>query len=294
MVLLVPEPEVSDTSAFNGGCKYNEAPTGWEPGNGLPTRVRELFLALGGNIRDIPLKEMINVNTAHDEDGPLEIVTKFPTKSLPGGSLPILKAHAKFGKRVEPVMEYLFKRGDFYFYDEYAGRFWWSPDAPDMVIIPFFHYDRVVGWLGRHIRGTGPSRFKQAASSDYLFNQHYLKTHPDKHILVMESPMSAVPLHGVATRSNRFSEKQVNLFRAYRKEPILIPDYKGEEWQAYLKVASREGWWVSTPNWKYKDVGEAMQNLGCLPVVKMLMESKTKDYKMAETIIKKNVMVMEA
>lgn len=57
-------------------------------------------------------------------------------------------------------------------------------------------------------------------------------------------------------------------------------------------TAIEETWPISAPNWKYKDVGEAMKDLGCLPVVKIIMETKTRDYKLAENTIKKNIMAM--
>ncbi len=276
---------------YNGGCEYNETPTGWEPGNGLGGRVGRLFGLLGGNFKEVPLRERFNQNHSREESA--EIATHFPNIHLPGGSLPLLTALERFGDKVAPVVQYMYERGDFYLYEDYDKRFWWSPEMPTKVIIPFFHQDKkVVGYLGRDIYKSGPDRFVQKGPPDYLFNQHYLKSHDENHILVMESPMSAIPLNGLGTRANRLTKKQINLLRLSRKIPVLIPDYKGDEWQSYLHTAIEEAWPIAAPNWKYKDVGAAMKELGCLCVTKIIMETKTRDYKLAEATIKKNIMMM--
>jgi len=250
-----------------------------------------LYFLLGGSLRAIPLKEQIVSNTERIDS--VEITTKFDSVTLPGGSFPLMTALEKFGQRVVPVVEYLFSRGDFYLYPDYESRFWWSPEMPTKLIIPFFHHDRVVGYMGRDIRvkGADPGRFVQTAASDYLFDQHRIRTLGGKYVFVMESPMSAIPLSGTATRANRLTAKQINFLKVSDKTPILIPDYKGEEWKPYLNLAEQEQWPVSTPNWPYKDVGEAMQEMGCLKVATILMNSMTLNYKMAELVIKKNVMV---
>ena len=276
---------------YNAGCTFNEQPTGWEPGNGLVGRVATLFRLLGCSIKAIPLKERMVTNVERQDS--VEVATKFSTRDLPGGSMPIMKALEKFGDRAAPAVEYLFSRGDFYLYPDYENRFWWSVTIPDFVLIPFFHHDRVVGYMGRSIRKgvDGTKRFIQSAEKEYLFDQHRIKN-MSKHVLVMESPMSAIPLGGVASRSNRLSPKQVNLLKVSDKIPVLIPDYKGEEWKPYLNVAEQEGWPIATPNWKYKDVGAAMQDMGCANALMVLMESMTVNYKMAEIVIKKNIMVV--
>lgn len=229
------------------------------------------------------MSERINQNQTQEEAG---AVTSFPQIGLPGPSFPLMLALDRFGDKVAPVVSYLYGRGDFYLYEDHESRFWWSSDHPTKLLMPFFHYrGNVVGYLMRDIYQTGPQRFQQKSAPDYLFNQHLLRSLPGNHVLVMESPMSAIPLKGLATRSARITSKQRALLKSSGKKPILIPDYHENDWESYLNVAEEENWLVSAPLWTYKDIGEAMQDMGCLCALKIIMEEATVDYGRAKNKI---------
>lgn len=274
---------------FNGGCEFNLQPTGWEPGNGLTGRVRHLYELLGGDIRRIPLKERFRQNdNVYDRNGnlvgqekPLEVVTKFSEVDLPEDSL-ILEQAMEEDDRAVAVAEWLNKRSPLFMETEFP--FVWSSKHPDHLIVPYIHHGtRVVGYLGRHIKKTsGGERFIQKAPANYMFQQHLLMEAPGPYVFVVESPLDAILLQGVATRDNRLSEKQINLLNLSGKKPILIPDQKvKEEAGPYIKAAEENGWSVSVPEWKFKDPGEAITQNGLLWTIEAITSSKTKNYKIA-------------
>jgi hypothetical protein len=272
-------------SCYNGGCDYNTRPTGWEEGNGLGGRVKQLFEMLGGDVRRLPAKDLLRKGKAvYDKSGAmvgrekrLEIASRFPPVVLPKGSV-LLEEAAETNADAEEVLGYLFERSPLYLNDEFP--FLWTPRYPQHLIIPFMHFDgKVVGYLGRHInKADGADRFIQRAPADYMFNQHLLSGGENKYTFVMESPMDAILLRGVATRSNRITERQINLLKVSNKEPILIPDQMGDESISYYQTAKEHGWKIAVPEWPFKDAGEAIQKMGLLSTIETLTTSMTTNY----------------
>lgn len=271
---------------FNGGCEYHDQPTGWEPGNGLVGRVRHLFELLGGNIHNIPMRELLIQNrNLYDKNGNvigqaehLEVTRKFPDCDLPRDT-DLLVTWAEQEEEARDVLDYLDQRGEFY---KDAYPFLWSPARPKYLIIPYMHYnDQIVGYLGRHIEKTsGADRFIQRAPEDYLFNQHELTYMNHSHVFVMEAPLDAIALRGLATRGSKFTQKQINLLKISGKTPVLIPDRQGKEWKNYLDVAEEQEWPIAIPDWgdDIKDPGEAVQQNGLLYTVEQLMDERTQNY----------------
>ena len=270
----------------NGGCEFNDQPTGWEPGNGFGGRPRRLFELLGGNVRDIPLKELMRKQRfTYDEQGnivgqekDLEVSWKFSDQEMPKGSKLLVEA-AQDDERAMAVAEYLLGRGEFYL-DEYP--FMWSSLHPQHLLIPYLHYqDQIVGYLGRNIVSTSADdRFIQRSPSDFMFNQYLISQISTPYLLVVESPMDAIALRCVATRGSHLTEKQVNLLTLSGKRPVLIPDRRKGEWEGYLEVAEEHGWHVSTPSWgsNIKDPGESVRRNGRLFTVQTLMDAMTTNY----------------
>lgn len=224
----------------------------------------------------------------------LEVKHSFPSLELPPRSVPLLTAFDQ-DRRSQPVAEYLYRRGEFYFYPEYAERFWWSSYYPDHLLIPFWHYQkRIVGYLGRNIYvQSGRDRFIQKGASDYVFDQHRIKDIPGQHLLVFESPMTAMVMQGVAIRNSRPTPRQVNLLRSCQKKPIMIPDFRGEEWKPFLACAEENEFAISVPEWNYKDAGEACTHHGVLWTLQTIMNGIIYDPKIAELRIREKVKKLE-
>lgn len=276
---------------YNGGCTFHDHATGWEPGNGLSGRPRYLFELLGGNIRDIPIRELLRQNrTIYDETGNvigqeerLETVTKFPDVELPE-RCEILSEVATQDKRAQRVQDYLLnKRGEVY-RDLYP--FLWTPEKPDFLIIPYLHYkDQVVGYLGRDItKTTGKDRFIQRAPQDYMFGQHTLFQKSARYVLVMESPLAAIALRGVATRGSTFTDKQINLLKISGREPILVPDKIKRETSSYLDTAESNKWRIAVPkdDKGIKDPGDMIRRYGVLYTMEYLVSNATFNYTKAK------------
>jgi hypothetical protein len=272
-------------SCYNGGCTFSSKPTGWEAGNGLNGRVRQLFNLLGGDISRIPGNELMRrVEAVQDNTGKvlghqkrLSIVGKFTPVVLPRGTIRLEDA-AEGNTAAEDVMEYLYKRSPLYL--EVDFPFMWAPKYPKHLIVPFIHFnDKIVGYMGRDItKATGDGRFIQRAPADYMFNQHTLSGNPNKYVFVVESPMDAILLRGVATKSNKFTEKQINLLKVSRCVPILVPDQLGDESEPFYTAAKENGWPIAVPDWPYKDAGESINAKGLLYTIEALTSAATTNY----------------
>ncbi len=238
---------------FNGGCDFEKA-TGFEPGNGFGGRPRKIFELMGGDVRRIPLDELLkwqrciflNNGEVSGKEQDLEVEYKFPTVDLPEGAVLLYEA-AKKNKAANKVFRELAKK-DPVNIDRFP--YMWAPgELSYYYIIPFFHYhDQVVGYVGRHIyRKTGEKRFIGRAPSDYMFNQHIITGKRGKYLIVVESPLDAIALNCVAARGSRLTQKQVNLLKVSGKEIVLLPDLVKEEWRWFLDTARDNDWLISCP-----------------------------------------------
>ena len=286
---------------FNGGCEFNMQPCGWEPGNGFGGRPRRLFEMMGGDVRRIPLKEVMQWNnTVYTPEGrvekkstDLEVVHQFPEIELPAGSQLLYDVYRK-SKAASKVMTYAHGR----FGREFVERFpfYWTEEYAYYLIMPYLHYkDRVVGYLGRHIyREAGPKRFIQRAPGDYLFNQHLLTHYAARYLFVVESPMDAALLGCVAARNDRLTEKQINLLKVSGKDIVMVPDYKKGEWEGFAETADTHGWFVSLPEWsgrtnpdplKTTDIGQSVVKDGLLYTIELLMQATTRNRERINTFL---------
>lgn len=271
---------------FNGGCTFSTEPTGWEPGNGLYGRVRSLFEMLGGNIRNIPVQDMLrqnNTSTGMPREERAEVVTKFRKMDMPKGSILIEEA-VEEDERAIAVLNYLNNRSPLLLG---AHPFMWSPIHPEHLLVPYVHHGTIVGYMGRHIgESAGQKRFLQRSRPDYMFNQHLLSKGAGKYAYVLESPLDAILMQGVATKENRLTKRQVNLLKSCGKEPVLIPDIKKGEAAPYVTTAEENDWFISVPEWPngftFKDVGEAIQRIGLLATIEAITSSMTKNYASAK------------
>ena len=149
--------------------------------------------------------------------------------------------------------------------------------------MPYLYYnDKIVGYMGRNIkRKQGKNRFIQKAPADYMFNQHLLNLQSGKYAFIVESPLDAIAINGLATRESRLTQKQINLLKIGGKEPVLIPDLKKGEWEPYLTTAEENVWFISVPDSKRnfgKDVGDSVKQNGLLYTLESLTQGMTKNY----------------
>lgn len=286
---------------FNGGCDFNLRPTGWEPEEGFGGRPRKLFEMLGGDIRKIPLKDIMRGNTkrynkageVEGEEKEVDVTWQFPTVEMPENSSLLIDV-AQSDPAANKVMQYAAK-------ERRLGHMvkelplMWSPAQPYYLLIPYLHYqDKIVGYLGRHIyRKSGPKRFIQKAPKDYVFNQHLISTYDARYLFVVESPLDALILGCLAVRNDRMTEKQINLLKVSGKEIVLIPDRKEGEWEGFFQAAEENNWFVSVPRWsnayervhRSSDIAECAQRNGRLYTIETIMQAATRNLHKAREMI---------
>jgi hypothetical protein len=279
---------------FNGGCEFDSQPTGWEPGNGFGGRPRKLFELMGGDIRRIPLTERMRWSTTKfSADGSiiekgkdLEVVHTFPEVELPAGCELLFDIFEQ-NTTASKVMQYAHGRMGRDFVEKFP--LYWTEEHPYYVIMPYFHYrDKIVGYIGRHIYHTkGSKRFIQRAPNDYLFNQHLLATYSARYLFVVESPMDAVLLGCVASRSDRLTDKQINLLKVSGKDIVMVPDCKKGESSEFVRQAKDNKWFVSIPTWTGKwnpdilrttDIGRSVVKDGLLYTIEIMMKATTRNF----------------
>lgn len=286
---------------FNGGCVFEEV-TGWEPGSPFVGRARRIFLDMGGDLSEIsaelltgrtrvflPLKEwlewMQDEKTALMMHGAIDIAYDFPETELPPKTQYLWDMK---GRIAEAAKAYVLGRGDCF--ADYP--FCWTPEYPKHVIVPFLHKNRIIGWIGRRFTNDkGVIHMKcQNWPTDYMLNQEHL--HKYDMVLVVQGVFDAIAIEGLCSFGNVLTPRQVNLLNQSGKKIVLVPDYKGTEWQQYWQTAKDNHWLLSVPDWggedtkkhHIKDPGDAIKQMGLLATMQKLMSPKsiTDNYAVAE------------
>lgn len=205
-----------------------------------------------------------------DTTGFKSIVTlpKFQTKELPPKAKPIHE-WATY-KELEPsgvdqdlfkVVEYIAERK--LSLDDYD--FYWSPEAGyrDRLIIPFTYQSRIVGYTARKVVES-KVKYLSEQQPGYVFNTD-VQDDDRKYIVVVEGPIDALAIDGVALLGSEIKEQQSALVNSLGKHVIVVPD-KDEAGQKLVWDSLEAGWSVSMPDWSQdvKDVNDAVRKYGRL------------------------------
>lgn len=141
------------------------------------------------------------------------------------------------------------------------------------LIVPFSHGNKLIGWQGILLSGNGP-KFLNSASDLLYMPSGYVPKNP----FVFEGVFDAKLIPGgIATLHSSISKKQA--FFLKDKDPILVPDRKGSR---FLNVAKRYGWRLCIPEFKEKDVGDALKRYEKMVVARMLHDGIAKNMYDAE------------
>lgn len=251
-------------NCFN--CKFS---TGWSPGSTLSPKFKNLCQWLGAS--DDVIKDLIFEALKTEGDGyvPTQFVEhkiEFEKKDLPEGSMPLMDwvesgYYDDVADMVEPVIEYLIKRG----FDPFDGNFYWTPSLgyDSRVIIPFFYDGKIVGNTARKITEGRPK---------YVSDQHpFFVANVDaqqdnqRYLFVVEGPFDAIAVNGVALLTNEVSDQQARIINNIGKEVIVVPD-QDMAGLTLIEQASKLGWKVAFPNWDddVKDCADAVNKYGKL------------------------------
>ena len=154
---------------------------------------------------------------------------------------------------------------------------YWTPEQAynlhKRLIIPFTWRNEVIGYTARAIYDDVKPKYYSQYEPNYVYNVDQQKP-TGKFVIVVEGPLDAMSIDGVAILSNECSEVQADIIDSLGREVIVVPDYD----RAGIKLindAIEYGWHVSFPIWQEtcKDVSEAVKRYGKLFVLKSIIDA---------------------
>lgn len=252
-------------------CKFA---TMWEPGRPLSDKFKSLCSWLGATDNEINelVREALQTEASSTQTQiePERIV--FPDKQLPADSLPLHEwmaaSESDLGEKLYnqflSVVQYTYDRG----FDPLSNNFYWSPSPQysDRLIIPFLYNKHIVGNTARKVV-PGKLRYLTDHPTHFVFNlDDQLDT--QKYVFVLEGPLDAICIGGVALLTNSIAEQQARLINNLGKKVIVIPD-QDEAGLELIQKAVEYNWSVAFPTWdaSVKDVSDAVLAYGKLFVI---------------------------
>lgn len=144
------------------------------------------------------------------------------------------------------------------------------------LVIPFWFNGKMIYFQARDMTGKSSEKYISAAApkNNILFNMDELFKYTDDPLYVVEGPMDAIHLNGVATLGNEITSTQREMLAKCKRQKILVPDFFGDN----NKLANQfieNGWDISFPEYRYKckDVSAAIVKKGKLVVAKDIRDN---------------------
>lgn len=253
-------------NCFN--CKFTAS---WQPGRPLSEKFKNLCRWLGASDDDIKNLVFEALKTESPEYIPKEFKEKieFTEKELPEGSLPIsswLEVDLEDEQAIQlaSVIEYVLGRG----FNPTSDDFYWSPlnGYENRVIIPFRYKGNIVGNTARKVN-NGKPKYLSDQHPHFVFNIDK-QSKEQKYVFVVEGPLDALSINGVALLTNDIAEQQYKIINNLGHEVIVIPD-QDRAGLNLINKAAEYGWSVAFPTWEddVKDVADAVERYGKLFVI---------------------------
>lgn len=150
--------------------------------------------------------------------------------------------------------------------------FYWSKSLPDRVIVPFLYEGRNVGYTARKLT-EGKPKYLSEQTPGYVFNLDSQKQ-DSEYVIVVEGPMDALSVGGVAVLGADIMDKQAMLINRLNKKVIVLPD-RDNDGNRTVSRALELGWGVSMPDWDkdIKDANDALRRYGRLYTIYSIIES---------------------
>ena len=266
-------------SCFNCGYKAF-----WKPGMIMPNKVKNLAQWYGASTKNL-MELVMNAETILQEGDFDEYETtqknlyeKIIPKELPEQAKPfsywleLKNTPPKFTKVLNKIAERNF--GIIEAFDLY-----WTPEKENELnerfIIPFSMYDEHVGYTARHIWWDKKKlKYLNKFPSNLIYNFDMLNDETVKDVLVLEGPIDAGLVCGVAVNNFEMKINQIELFKKSNKNIIIVPD-RDKDGKTMAEQAVRNGFSVAMPQWgtyigtdglehNIKDVEEATRYYGRL------------------------------
>ena len=266
---------------FNCGFKSN-----YTPGRQLNYKFKKLLQWFGVDDRTVS-RLVIEALRVKDLIGPEQVVEAPVEVSLKSRPLP--KQAQSFDDWLtelslqdedEQVNSYLsdainyvldrkvdIERYQFYWTDEQAYN------LHKRVIIPITWKGKVMGYTARATDPNVKPKYHSSYEPGNVFNLDK-QLADNKFVVVCEGPFDAMAIDGVAVLGAEISETQADLIEGLDKKVIVVAD-TDKAGQQMVDIAVKYGWSVSFPIWQqdYKDIYEAVENLGKLFVLKSIVDA---------------------
>lgn len=266
------------TSYHCFNCGYTAS---YVPGRNINYKFRKLLGWLGvpnSEITRLSLEALKIVNEVEsDSNKETTFVANFQKRDLPTGAKNILAWHD--WKALEPsgldpdfirAVDYILSRG--LKIDDYD--FMWTPEGSykSRLIIPFYHQGDIVGYTARKI-GDGSPKYITDSQPGYVFNldrQNWYR----KYCIVVEGPIDAIAIDGVAVLSNDVKDTQATQINALQRQTVVVPD-RDRAGLDLVESALHYGWSVAFPEWEdnIKDVNDAILKYGKVYTLQKILSS---------------------
>lgn len=253
------------------GCSYHCFNCGFKasfvPGRHL-TRKMKWLLGWMGATDDVVNKLAIEALRIQQDSQLLAAITipTFDDTMLPNDSQ-LLDSNIELNPYTTKAIEYIYNRN--LTLDDYD--FYWSPGSKDRLIIPFLYQGRTVGYTMRKL-SEGKPKYVSEQTPGYVFNLDQQHHHRNV-VLVVEGPIDAITVGGVALLGADIMDKQAMLINQLGKKVVVVPDMD-KDGRRTIEQAIDLGWSVSFPAWSQdtKDANEAAVKYGRLWTLKTIME----------------------
>ena len=249
---------------FNCGYKAS-----YQIGRNLTRKMRELLSWLGAG-DDVISKLALEALRTQGEVEEIERISLpvIEDKPLPKDSIPLLKLLDTQPALAIEILEEVIARK----LNPERQELFWSPEYPDRFVIPFKYQGRSVGYTARKI-GEGRPKYISDQNPGYVFNLDNQNA-DRKHVIVVEGPIDALSIDGVAILGANIMDKQSMLINRLNKHVILLPD-RDENGMQTVEQAIKLGWSVSMPDWEedVKDANDAVKAYGRIYTLKSIVDS---------------------
>ena len=244
---------------FNCGFKAS-----YVSGRHLSRKMRQLLQWLGTPDDIINKMALEALRIQEDSEYQTKIsLPKFDDKQLPRDSVKI-DVNVELTDEIAAAIEYIYQRG--LTVDSYD--FYWSPEFQDRIIVPFKYEGRIVGYTARKL-GEGKPKYISDQTPGYVFNldaqSPALWEDQRKHVIVVEGPMDALSIGGVALLGADIMDKQAMLINRLGLKPVVLPD-RDRDGSRTIEHAIANNWAVAFPDWSQdiKDANDAVRKYGKL------------------------------
>ena len=269
-------------SCFN--CNYT---ANYTPGRHLNYKFRKLLTWLGADentikrlvIDAIRIKELVEPESA-------EVVREdivFKPRPLPEQAQTLQALHTFYElsndntsvprEFHDAVIYSASRKIDLTRYDCY-----WTPEQAynlhKRLIIPFTWQNEVIGYTARAVYDDVSPKYYSQYDTDYVYNIDRQRS-TSKFVVVVEGPIDAMVIDGVAILGNECSETQADIIDGLAREVIVVPD-RDRAGIRLIDSALEYGWHVSFPVWQEtcKDVSAAVEQYGKLFVLKSILDAR--------------------